>query len=92
MGLLLGIPNTVLFADTAYFQVSISPTLNKQLLHTKILKAQKDTDCFFVLLGSARVKDARIHVGEIDPRSPFSDLVVRALVSRLMCLPGQSRP
>jgi hypothetical protein len=40
LGLLLGIPNTVLFADTAYFQVSISPTLYKQLFP----RAQKDTD------------------------------------------------
>jgi len=42
----------------------------EQDLCMQIPKAQKDTDnltVFFVLLGSAHVKAARKHVGEINP-------------------------
>jgi len=48
----------------------ISPFFNEQLLCVQIQKAQKDTDNVNVslhFLGSACVKAARKHVGEIDP-------------------------
>jgi len=42
--------------------VSISPTINEQLLHLQITKAQKDTDdvsVFFAYLGSVGLRAAR---------------------------------
>jgi hypothetical protein len=47
----------------------ISPTFYQQLLQGKDPKVQNDTDdlaVFFALLGSACVKAARKHVGEIN--------------------------
>jgi len=48
---------------------SISPTFYVQLLHTQIPKAQKRLMAWlhFCTLGSACVKAAHKHVGEIDP-------------------------
>jgi len=51
---------------------SISPTFYGQLLCPKIPKAQKETDnltFFLSFWGSAHVKVAHKHVGEIDPYS-----------------------
>jgi len=48
----------------------ISTAFYEQLSCPQIPKAQKDTDdltVFFTLLGSASVKSACKHVGEIDP-------------------------
>ena len=51
------------------FLISILPTFYEPLLGPLIQKAQKDTQVkqFFVLSGSACVKDASKHVDEIDP-------------------------